>query len=51
MQVHFLEVTALVKHGLRQRLSKHDASAAGDQESILTSVYNWFVAKPVEIDP
>ena len=49
MQVHFLEVTALIKRGLRDRLEQRaEPDAQGVDESIFTSVYNWFVNKPVE---
>ena len=49
MQVHFLEVTALIKRGLRDRLEQRtEPDAPEDEESIFTSVYNWFVSKPVE---
>ena len=48
LQVHFLEVTAMVKKELRQKLHEDQGEHAADQESIFTSVYNWFVAAPAQ---
>ena len=51
MQVHFLEVTAMIKRGLRARLeSSPEAPAAEEDGSIFNSVYNWFYASPAEIE-
>jgi len=48
-QVHFLQVTALIKRGLRARLETvPEASPAPEEPSILNSVYNWFMAVPAE---
>ena len=50
MQVRFLEVTAMIKRGLRERLelsATGQRQEADDEAGILNSVYNWFVAKPV----
>ena len=47
MQTRFLEVTALVKQGLRMRLEQREEELVED-EGIMTSVYNWFVARPEE---
>ena len=44
--MHFLEVTALVKKELRLKLSQDEELE--NQESIFTSVYNWFVAAPID---
>lgn len=38
----------MVKNSLRQRLYKRSTTDADAEEDLLTSVYNWFVPKPVE---
>ena len=48
MHVHFLEVTSLIKNGLRSRMDSQRSGNAIEEESYLTSVYNWFVAKEPE---
>ena len=54
LQVHFLELTAMIKRGLRARLlaeqssNQAELSETGEGPSLFTSVYNWFVAKPEE---
>lgn len=53
LQVHFLEVTAMIKKSLYQRLymkTELTTTATEAEEDLLTSVYNWFVPKPVEIE-
>ena len=43
--MHFLQLTAIIKQGLRSRLqrdSRHNQNEAG----VLDNVYNWFVMKP-----
>jgi len=49
--VHFLELTSLIKRGLRDRLELPCNNTDTEQDSVFTSVYNWFYAIPAETDP
>lgn len=44
--MHFLQLTALIKLGLRERLQKRerDIIAKNKKTGVLNNVYNWFVA-------
>lgn len=53
MQVRFLEVTALIKTGLRERLELAKSGVKQQEDEyagVWNSVYNWFYAKPEEIE-
>ena len=48
LKVHFFEVTSLIKNGLKKRFEHQSETERDDQDNqgIITSVYNWFMAVP-----